>query len=209
MKNCAELYLTIGLLFILFFKQPFITNFANTVLGKLSLVVFIYYITHTYGIRSGVISVIISIILMHNVLEGIDDTLESPDSPKENENDVEENNDENDDEEDTDDEDRFYEDYYEEKKENSKKVRIMYVNDSPVFVLVFPFLSSSVCNRRIKKAFKDPATRYCEKEVKDLRWFDMKETKKGFLDIYKVKYSNNFSDYAKAAIREAKINNFV
>jgi len=105
MKNCAELYLTIGLLFILFFKQPFITNFANTVLGKLSLVVFIYYITHTYGIRSGVISVIISIILMHNVLEGIDDTLESPDSPKENENDVEENTDENDDEEDTDDED--------------------------------------------------------------------------------------------------------
>jgi len=106
MKYCAEIYLSVALLFVLFIKHPLITQIANSILGKLFLLTSIYLVTHSYGIKAGILTVIISIILMNSdLLEGIDDTLDDSETPKETVKETGNDDDEEDDEDDEEDKD--------------------------------------------------------------------------------------------------------
>lgn len=78
MNKYVELYLVIVLVGLLYYRPGFLGVFANTMLGKLSLLVAIMYLAHFHGVSSGVLGAFIGILLIHNVLEGVDETLETP-----------------------------------------------------------------------------------------------------------------------------------
>lgn len=82
MKNdYIDIYLIVALVALLYYKPQFLTNIANTSLGKLILLVGVIYLAHNHSISTGIMGGLIFILLIHNILEGVDDTLEK--APKE------------------------------------------------------------------------------------------------------------------------------
>lgn len=82
MKQYVELYLVVVLVALLYFKPSSLNFLTSSILGKISLLVGVIYLAHNHGISSGMIGAIIVILMIHNVIEGVDETLEE--SPKEN-----------------------------------------------------------------------------------------------------------------------------
>lgn len=95
MKNdFMDIYLIIALVALLYYKPLFLTDIANTPFGKLILLGGVIYLAHNHSITTGIMGGLIFILLIHNILEGVDDTLEK--LPKE-----EDDNSEDDDDEDS------------------------------------------------------------------------------------------------------------
>ena len=66
--------ITIGLLilYLLYDKPPYVTEYANTILGKMVLICTIIYVTARFGKIVGLLSAITMIILMHSSIEGLE-----------------------------------------------------------------------------------------------------------------------------------------
>lgn len=117
MKQYVELYLVVILVVLLYFRPGFLGNLVNNVLGKLILLGGVIYLAHNHGISSGMLGAIIMILLIHNVIEGVDETLEE--SPKDD--DTEKENDEDEDAEETDNSEGDDEDEDEDTKNTHQK----------------------------------------------------------------------------------------
>jgi hypothetical protein len=70
MKGITELALVAVLLLMVYDKPTILTEFANSVLGKFILVLFVVMIAKARGLTAGVIAALIMIMLMHESLEG-------------------------------------------------------------------------------------------------------------------------------------------
>lgn len=98
MKNdFMDIYLIIALVALLYYKPLFLTDIANTPFGKLILLGGVIYLAHNHSITTGIMGGLIFILLIHNILEGVDDTLEKmpkeeDDNSEDEENDVDEEN---------------------------------------------------------------------------------------------------------------------
>jgi outer membrane biosynthesis protein TonB len=97
-----ELYLVVVLVALLYFKPSFLAPLVNNMISKLALLVGVIYLAHNHGVSSGMLGAFIMILLIHNVIEGVDETLEETPKEEDNESDDEEDSDSDDEEEKTD-----------------------------------------------------------------------------------------------------------
>ena len=79
--NCyIELAIAFFILYYLYQKPPIVTEYANTILGKIILISLVFIITKLKGIVHGIVMAFIMLMIVHNTLEG----LESQESDKQN-----------------------------------------------------------------------------------------------------------------------------
>ena len=70
MKYLTEIIIVL-LVGLLVFKAPMaVTEYANTILGKLGLLLVVLYITKNQGLLCGALSALVMIILIHHSFEG-------------------------------------------------------------------------------------------------------------------------------------------
>jgi hypothetical protein len=70
MKYLTEIIIVL-LVGLLVFKAPVaVTEYANTILGKLGLLLVVLYITKNQGLLCGALSALVMIILIHHSFEG-------------------------------------------------------------------------------------------------------------------------------------------
>jgi uncharacterized membrane protein YhiD involved in acid resistance len=99
MKQYMELYLVVVLVALLYFKPGFLAPLVNNMVGKLVLLAGVIYLAHNHGVSSGMLGAFIMILLIHNVIEGVDETLEETPKEQGSESDDEEESDSDDEEE--------------------------------------------------------------------------------------------------------------
>ena len=67
----TELFLVAGLLALVYDKPAILTEFANSILGKLILIIAVCFVAKTRGLTTGLVAALIMLILMHESLEGL------------------------------------------------------------------------------------------------------------------------------------------
>lgn len=71
MKGTTELALGAILLFLVYDKPTALTEFSNSVLGKVLLILGVGFIAKTRGLAAGLVAALIMVVLMHNSKEGM------------------------------------------------------------------------------------------------------------------------------------------
>jgi uncharacterized membrane protein YhiD involved in acid resistance len=89
-KQDINLYLIVILVVLLYCKPYFLDIIVQNPLGKLLMLVAVIYISHNHGITPGIMSGLIFILVMHNILEGVDETLEKQSKEDDSDIDVDE-----------------------------------------------------------------------------------------------------------------------
>lgn len=77
MKAYIEVALVAVFLALMYEKPHVLTQFANSVLGKVVLLVFVASVAKLRGLVAGLLAALIVLTLLHSFLEGVDDTLDS------------------------------------------------------------------------------------------------------------------------------------
>tara|TARA_Y100000780_G_C13692883_1_gene420264 strand:+ start:4636 stop:5124 length:489 start_codon:yes stop_codon:yes gene_type:complete len=128
-KQDINIFLIIILVFLLYCRPYFLELMARNPLGKLVMLFGVIYIAHNHGVTPGIISGVIIILLMHNILEGVDDTLEKQAKDEDVEEDIETDNVNSEDEDEDEDGDEDG-DEDEKKEHNNKQTDLLDMQDA-------------------------------------------------------------------------------
>ena len=71
MKGITELALGAILLVLVYDKPTALTEFANSILGKVILIVFVACVAKTRGLTAGLLAAFVMMLLMHTSIEGL------------------------------------------------------------------------------------------------------------------------------------------
>lgn len=85
MKIYVQAVLLLLLVSLLYVKPTYIKHIKDSVLGKLALLAMLIFITHTYGLETGIIMALIYVFLLHTSHEGMDHDGKKEEEEKEGE----------------------------------------------------------------------------------------------------------------------------
>lgn len=71
MKGITEFVLVAVLLVLVYDKPTILTEFSNSILGKLMLIIAVCFVAKVHGLTAGLVAALIMLVLMHESLEGL------------------------------------------------------------------------------------------------------------------------------------------